>query len=154
MKRHGHTDSVENLLFAKRRDLTTLIEESVLALALDGTKVEAMEDLLSRAWNVGGRIGGAHALNELGGGPPVEASDLDVELKPLIEATAETLELGVPGMVAASTFLSQAVIGGARASQAETIALAIEHSHDLSGEALEWLHHRGESPEEGDGQPR
>jgi hypothetical protein len=152
MKRYGHTDSVENLLAAKRRDLAPLIERSAAVLKLEGAKAQVAEDLLSRAWNVGGKIGGAHALSELGG-PPVEAPDLEVELKPLLETAGEALELGVLGMVAASTFLSQAVIGGAKAGQAETLALAIERSHDLSGEAMEWLGRRDVSPEEDSPEP-
>ncbi len=144
--RHSHTDSVENLLFAKSRDLTPLLERCRSALDLDHEQSETMEDLLSRAWRIGGLFGQAHALRQLGGeGEEAQEPDLEAELQPLIEETIEKLDCTAQAVIAASTYLSEPIIAGAKAIQAETMASAIEHSHDLGGKAQEWLAKRGET---------
>lgn len=146
MTRHSHSDPVENLLFAKKRDLTPLLEQCVAELDLDREQTLTMEDLLSEAWRIGAPFGQAQAFSQMGGeGEEAEPPDFEAELKPLIEAAIDHLDLSLHALIAASTYLSQAVIAGAKALQAETMALAIEHSHDLGDEALEWLEGRGDT---------
>lgn len=144
--KHSHTDSLENLLVAKRRELAPLATESAQALSLDSAQGERMEFLLSEAWLLGTLVGGAKALAEVAG-KEAEQPNVDEQLQPLVEAALE-LGLSLPATIAASKFLTRAILAGARAAEAETIALAIEHNHDLSEEALEWIA-RGESSGEG-----
>ncbi|HEX5418122.1 MAG TPA: hypothetical protein VFZ25_20900 [Chloroflexota bacterium] len=143
MPRHSHTDSVENLLLAKRRDLTPLLEQSASAFELDHTETETMEDILSAAWRIGALLGQARALADLGGeGEETEGPDIEAELEPLLEQLITAFDFSLDKLISASTYLSHAAVAGAITMQAESMALAIEYSHDLGEEALEWLDER------------
>lgn len=147
MPRHSHTDVVENLLVAQRRDLKPLLEQCAADLGFDQAELEAMEEVLSGAWRIGGMFGQAHALADLGGkGEETEEPDIEAELQPLLEKLIAAFDFDFYKLISASRYLSQAALAGAKSMQQETMVLAMEYNHDLGEEALEWLDEREGGP--------
>jgi hypothetical protein len=138
-----------DLLAAKERDLTPLLEESSEILDLDYEQTEAMEDFLNLAW-----FSGTHSARDqmdaraTTPNPNVEAAviaNLKFEFKGLMDESAATLNLTIPRTIEMWNYLHDAWMAGNRTCEAEMMALYLETQSDVGEEALKWLDGRQES---------
>lgn len=133
-------------LAAKERDLKPLLEESSEILDLDYGQTEAMEDFLTLAWSSGTRSGReqmqARATEDAPDLQSIAIKRLETDFKALMDESADTLNLTVPGTICMWNFLHDAWMAGTRTCEAEIMALYIETQSDVGEEALKWLDHR------------
>ena len=145
----GHGDFAADLLTAKERDLKPLLEEGVASLDLDGGQREAMERFLNEAWFFGSRHSQAQMRARVAARrfdiAPVAVEGIESEFRALMEASAEVLDLGIGRTICMWGILGRARSAGTSTCDAEMVALLIERSSDVAGEALEWLEREDEA---------
>jgi hypothetical protein len=73
---------------------------------------------------------------------PLELGDFEARVKPLVEESADTLNLTVSATLRMWDYLSQAMVAGVKSSETELTAMLIEQKHDITQEALGWLEER------------
>lgn len=144
----GFGDFRSGLLAAKERDLAPLAEESAETLHLDAEAAAQMELFLDKAW-FGGTYSGHEKLcrwaEQEGRGPvEIDKEALEARFKALMEASAETLNLSLPGTVTLWRYLTKAWVAGVRSSEAQLAALLLPRHADVAEEALRWLREREE----------
>lgn len=141
-------DLRNDLLAAKERDLTPLLEESVAVLEFDYEQAEAMEDFLDLAWFSGTRCGRdqmeARATKKKSGAKSTIISRLKSEFRALMEQSADAMNLTVAHTITMWHYLHEAWLAGNRTCEAELMALFIEVQSDVGEEAARWLEERGE----------
>jgi hypothetical protein len=139
-----HSEDFSNdLLAAKERDLKPLLEQSEEVLDLDYEQIEAMEDFLNLAWFSGIRSGQAQMHARATEADPdiraVAVKHFEADFKELMERSADTLNLSLPGTISMWSFLHQAWMAGNRTCEAELMGLYLEMKSDVAEEALDWL---------------
>jgi hypothetical protein len=136
-------DMGRDFLTAKERDLQPLLEESSEILDLDCRQTEAMEDFLNLAWCSGTRSGrdrmNARATKSNHDLAAVAVSHLEADFKGLMDQSADTLNLTVPRTINMWNYLHDAWMAGNRTCEAEMMALYLELTSDVTGEARKWL---------------
>jgi len=149
-----------HFLSAKERDLRPLLAEGIEALELDEKRAWQMEVFFEGAWFSGVRNGHTKLLDQVSryrDDPdcpdprqlPIDPGHLErveQELKEMMEASAEVLNLSVGATVAFWEYLSQAWVAGTRAYEDEVTAALIERVSDVGAEALRWLRGGEASP--------
>jgi hypothetical protein len=136
-------DFADDLLSAKERDLKPLLEECVEELDLDKEQSLEMERFLDEAWFSGTRNGHAQMRARVAARDfhiaPVRVEEIEVEFKALMEASADVLNLRVNDTMVLWGLLGRAWVYGTQSCEAELVALFIERTSDIAGEAQEWL---------------
>lgn len=146
----GHGNN--HFFSAKERDLKPLLDEGADLLELDPEKSSVMQSYLEEAWFSGTRNGHAKLLNHAErcredpsnaeGGIAIEPSqmaNIEAELKILMEASADDLDLTFLRTILLWDFLKRAWIAGVYTYEAELMATLIERDSDVSEEAQRWL---------------
>lgn len=142
---------MQNMLAAERRALEPLLKESAESLDLDGEQLIEMDTFLAQAWVAGALAGHANMTSKVLD-DPLELGDFEARIKPLVEESADTLNLTVSETLRMWDYLSQAMVAGVKSSETELTAMLIEQKHDIAGEALGWLEERRDEGR-GDGSP-
>jgi hypothetical protein len=132
---------MQNMLAAERRAVEPLLKESAGSLDLDDGQLAEMDAFLTEAWVAGALAGHANMTSKVLDSP-LELGDLEARLKPLVEESAETLNLTVSKTLRMWDFLSQAMVAGVKSTETELTAMLIEEKHDIPAEALGWLEER------------
>jgi hypothetical protein len=132
---------MQNMLAAERRVVEPLLKESAESLELDDVQLAEMDAFLAEAWVAGALAGHANMTSKVLDSP-LELGDLEARLKPLVEESAETLNLTVSETLRMWDFLSQAMVAGVKSSETELTAMLIEQQHDIPAEAMTWLEKR------------
>jgi len=132
---------MQNMLAAERRAVEPLLKESAGSLELDDGQLAEMDAFLTEAWVAGALAGHANMTSKVLDSPLV-LGDLEARLKPLVEQSAETLNLTVSETLRMWDFLSQAMVAGVKSTETELTAMLIEQKHDIPAEALGWLEER------------
>jgi hypothetical protein len=132
---------MQNMLAAERRAVEPLLKESADSLELDDGQLAEMDAFLTEAWVAGALAGHANMTSKVLDSP-LELGDLEARLKPLVEESAETLNLTVSETLRMWDFLSQAMVAGVKSTETELTAMLIEQKHDIPAEALGWLEER------------
>ena len=132
---------MQNMLAAERRAVEPLLKESAGSLELDDGQLAEMDAFLTEAWVAGALAGHANMTSKVLDSP-LELGDLEARLKPLVEQSAETLNLTVSETLRMWDFLSQAMVAGVKSTETELTAMLIEQKHDIPAEALGWLEER------------
>jgi hypothetical protein len=132
---------MENMVEAERRTIEPLLLQSAEDLDLDEEQVLDMDTFLTQAWIAGAIAGHANMTSKVLD-HPLELDDFEARVKPLVEDSADTLNLTINQTFRMWDYLSQAMIAGVKTSETELAALLIEEKHDISGEALSWLEGR------------
>lgn len=132
---------MQNMLAAERRAVEPLLKESAGSLELDDGQLAEMDAFLTEAWVAGALAGHANMTSKVLDSP-LELGDLEARLKPLVEQSAETLNLTVSKTLRMWDFLSQAMVAGVKSTETELTAMLIEQKHDIPAEALGWLEER------------
>jgi hypothetical protein len=139
----GDGDFADDLITAKERDLKPLLEESAAGLDLDYGQNEEMERFLNEAWFFGSRNGHAQMRARVAARkfdiPAVRVEEIEIELRALMEASADVLNLTMGRTIAMWGVLGRAWTAGTQTCEAELMALLIERNSDVAGEAQEWL---------------
>jgi hypothetical protein len=135
-------DFGNDLLAAKERDLKPLLQEGE-ELELDYAQTEALEDFLNLAWFSGIRSGQAQ-MNERAtkSEPDVRAVAIhhfEADFKDLMEQSADTLDLSLPGTISMWGLLHQAWMAGNRTCKAELMGLYLQTQTDITEEVRRWL---------------
>lgn len=143
---------MENMLEAEKRALEPLLRESTEALDLDEEQALDMDSFLAQAWIAGALAGHANMTSKVLDNP-LDLDDFEARVKPLVEDSADTLNLTISQTLHMWDYLSQAMVAGVKSSEAELMAMLIEERHDIAEEALEWLEERrgGGDGEAGEG---
>jgi hypothetical protein len=139
---------MENMVAAERRALEPLLKESVKSLELDEEQVVEMDGFLAQAWVAGALAGHANMTAKVLDNP-LELGDFEARVKPLVEESADILNLTVSETLRMWDYLSQAMVAGVKSSETELTAMLIEEKHDIPGEALGWLEERRDQGREG-----
>lgn len=138
---------MENMLEAERQALEPLLRESTEALDLDEEQILDMDGFLAQAWIAGALAGHANmtakVLNQ-----ELNLEDFEARIKPLVEESADSLNLTIVQTLHMWDYLSQAMVSGVKSCEAELMAMLIEHKHDVTAEALQWLEERRRGPED------
>lgn len=134
---------MQNMLAAERRALEPLLRESAESLNLDEERLIEMDAFLAQAWVAGALAGHANMTSKVLD-DPLELGDFEARVKPLVEESADTLNLTVSETLRMWDYLSQAMVAGVKSSETELTAMLIEQKHDIAGEALGWLEERRE----------
>lgn len=132
---------MENMIAAERRALEPLLKESTTSLELDEDQILDMDTFLTEAWVAGALAGHANMTSKVLDNP-LELDDFEARVKPLVEESADTLNLTVAQTIRMWDYLSQAMVAGVKSSETELTAMLIEEKHDIPAEALEWLEKR------------
>jgi len=132
---------MQNMLAAERRALEPLLKESAESLNLDEERLIEMDAFLAQAWVAGALAGHANMTSKVRD-DPLELGDFEARVKPLVEESADTLNLTVSETLRMWDYLSQALVAGVKSSETELIAMLIEQKHDIAQEALGWLEER------------
>jgi hypothetical protein len=132
---------MQNMLAAERRALEPLLKESAEALDLDEEQLIEMDAFLAQAWVAGALAGHANMTSQVLD-DPLELGDFEARVKPLVEESADTLNLTVSATLRMWDYLSQAMVAGVKSSETELTAMLIEQKHDITQEALGWLEER------------
>jgi hypothetical protein len=140
---------MQNMLAAERRALEPLLKESAESLGLDEEQLIEMDAFLAHAWVAGALAGHANMTSKVLDNP-LELGDFEARVKPLVEESADTLNLTVSATLRMWDYLSQAMVAGVKSSETELTAMLIEQKHDIAGEALGWLEERRDE-KRGDG---
>jgi hypothetical protein len=141
---------MENMLEAERQALEPLLRESTEALGLNEEQVIDMDGFLAQAWIAGALAGHANMTAKVLD-KTLDLGDFEARIKPLVEESADTLNLTISQTLHMWDYLSQAMVAGVKSCEAELMATLIEQKHDISEEALQWLEERrdGSSGEPG-----
>lgn len=141
---------MENMLEAEKQALEPLLRESTEALSLDEEQAVDMEGFLAQAWIAGALAGHANMTAKVLESP-LDLGDFEARIKPLVEESADTLNLTFNQTLDMWDYLSQAMVAGVKSCEAELMAMLIEQKHDIGEEALRWLEERrdGSSGEQG-----
>lgn len=135
-------DFGNDLLAAKERDLKPLLEEGE-DLELDYAQTEALEDFLNLAWFSGIRSGQAQMNERVTQSEPdvraVAIHHFEADFKDLMEQSADTLNLSLPGTISMWGLLHQAWMAGNRTCKAELMGLYLETQTDITEEVRRWL---------------
>lgn len=140
---------MRNMVAAERRSTEPLLKQAEEVLDLDEEKLVEMDCFLAQAWAAGALAGHANMTSKVFEGP-LELGRFEDRVKPLIEQSADTLNLTMSRTVMMWELLSQAIVCGVKCSETELMASLIEQQHDIAAEALGWLEERGRG---GRGQP-
>lgn len=132
---------MQNMLAAERHALEPLLKESAESLALDEERLIEMDAFLAQAWVAGALAGHANMTSKVLD-DPLELGDFEARVKPLVEESADTLNLTVSETLRMWDYLSQAMVAGVKSSETELTAMLIEQKHDITQEALGWLEER------------
>jgi hypothetical protein len=136
-------DFGNDLLAAKERDLKPLREESEEVLDIDYEQTELMDDFLTLAWFSGIRSGQAQMQARVTEEKPdiraVAIAHFEADFKNLMEQSADTLNLSLPGTITMWGLLHQAWMAGNRTCEAELMGLYLEKRADVTEEARRWL---------------
>ncbi len=136
-------DFADDLLSAKERDLQPLLEECVEELGLDYQQTIDIERFLDEAWFFGSRNGHAQMRARVAARDfqiaPIRVEELEVEFRALMEASADVINLSLNGTMMMWGMLGRAWIHGTQSCEAELMALMLERTTDVAGEAQEWL---------------
>ncbi len=132
---------MENMLEAERQALQPLLRESTEALDLDEEQVIDMDGFLAQAWIAGALAGHANMTAKVLD-KSLDLGDFEARIKPLVEESADTLNLTISQTLHMWDYLSQAMVSGVKSCEAELMAMLIEQKHDISEEALQWLEER------------
>ncbi len=132
---------MENMLEAEKRALEPLLKESTEALGLNEEQALDMHDFLAQAWIAGALAGHANMTAKVLNNP-LDLDDFEARVKPLVEESADTLNLTVSQTLHMWDYLSQAMVAGVKSSETELMAMLIEERHDIGDEALQWLEAR------------
>ncbi|HET7409530.1 MAG TPA: hypothetical protein VFJ13_04965 [Paracoccaceae bacterium] len=132
---------MRNMLEAEKQALEPLLRESTEALGLDEEQMVDMEGFLAQAWIAGALAGHANMTAKVLD-HPLDLGDFEARIKPLVEESADTLNLTVNQTLHMWDYLSQAMVAGVKASETELMAMLIERKHDVGDEALQWLEER------------
>lgn len=132
---------MENMLEAEKRALEPLLKESTEALGLNEEQILDMDDFLAQAWIAGALAGHANMTAKVLKNP-LDLDDFEARVKPLVEESADTLNLTVSQTLHMWDYLSQAMVAGVKSSETELTAMLIEEKHDIGDEALQWLEAR------------
>jgi hypothetical protein len=132
---------MRNMLAAERRALEPLMKESANSLALDEEQRVEMEAFLAEAWVAGALAGHANMTAKVLDSP-LELGNFEARVKPLVEDSADTLNLTISETLRMWEYLSQAMLAGIKSSETELTAMLIEEKHDIPAEALRWLEER------------
>lgn len=139
----GNEDLRKDLLTAKERDLSPLVQESAESLELDPGQVAQVETFLNEAWFSGTRTGHAQmavrARERKAHVKPVGLGQIEADFQALMEESADTLNLTIDHTIDLWDFLGRAWIAGTRSCEAEIIARLLEARSDVAKEALDWL---------------
>lgn len=130
-----------NMLEAERRALEPLLRESAEALELSAEQIVEMEGFLAQAWIAGALAGHANMTAKVLDNP-LDLDDFEARVKPLVEESADTLNLTISQTLHMWDYLSQAMVAGVKSSETELMAMLIEEKHDIGDEALQWLEER------------
>lgn len=140
-------DFRSDLLTAKERDLTPLIEESTDSLELDSSQAVQMEAFLDEAWFGGIYTGHAQVLGwakkrgtEV---PTPDMAAIEAEFKALMEASAEALNLSVIATIQAWGILGRAWVAGVNSCRKELMVHLTVSTTDVADEAVHWLENNG-----------
>lgn len=134
-------DFMDNMIAAERRVIEPLLKESAESLDLNDEQILEMDAFLAQAWVAGALAGHANMTSKVLD-HPLELDDFEARVKPLVEESADTLNLTVTETIRMWDYLSQAMVAGVKSSETELTAMLIEQKHDISGEALGWLEER------------
>ena len=132
---------MDNMIAAERRVIEPLLKESAESLDLNDEQILEMDAFLAQAWVAGALAGHANMTSKVLD-HPLELDDFEARVKPLVEESADTLNLTVTETIRMWDYLSQAMVAGVKSSETELTAMLIEQNHDISGEALGWLEER------------
>lgn len=138
---------MENMLEAEKRALEPLLRESAEALELDEEQILDMDSFLAEAWVAGALAGHANMTSKVLDNP-LDLDDFEARVKPLVEDSADTLNLTISQTLKMWDYLSQAMVAGVKSSETELTAMLIEERHDIGEEAVEWLRKRERHPDE------
>jgi hypothetical protein len=129
------------MLASERRAVEPLLKESAESLDLDDEQLAELDAFLTEAWVAGALAGHANVTSEVLDSP-LELGALEARLKPLVEKSADTLNLTVSETLRMWDYLSQAMVAGVKSSETELTAMLIEQQHDIPAEAMTWLEER------------
>jgi hypothetical protein len=132
---------MENMLEAERQALQPLLRESTAALDLNEEQIIDMDGFLAQAWIAGALAGHANMTAKVLD-KSLDLGDFEARIKPLVEESADTLNLTISQTLHMWDYLSQAMVAGVKSCEAELMAMLIEQKHDVSEEALQWLEER------------
>lgn len=132
---------MENMLEAEKRALEPLLKESAEALELNEEQIIEMDNFLAQAWIAGALAGHANMTAKVLD-KSLDLGDFEARVKPLVEESADTLNLTVNQTLHMWDYLSQAMVAGVKSCEAELMAMLIEQKHDIGEEALQWLEER------------
>jgi len=132
---------MRNMLAAERRSLEPLLKESASSLALDAGQLAEMDAFLAQAWVAGALAGHANMTSKVLDNP-LELGDFEARVKPLVEESADILNLTISETLRMWDYLSQAMVAGVKSSETELTAMLIEEKHDIPEEAMRWLEDR------------
>jgi hypothetical protein len=132
---------MENMLASERCAIEPLLRESTASLGLSEEQVLDMDAFLVQAWVAGALAGHANMTAKVLD-HPLELDELEARVKPLVEESADTLNLTVTQTIRMWDYLSQALVAGVKSSETELTAMLVEQKHDISSEALWWLEKR------------
>jgi len=132
---------MQNMLASERRAIEPLLKESADSLRLNEEQLIEMDAFLAQAWVAGALAGHANMTSKVLD-TPLELGDLEARVKPLVEESADTLNLTVSETMRMWDYLSQAMVAGVKSSETELTAMLIEEKHDIPAEAVAWLEQR------------
>src|SRR4051794_5939061 len=132
---------MQNMLASERRAIEPLLKESGESLRLDEDQLIEMDAFLAQAWVAGALAGHANMTSKVLD-TPLELGDLEARVKPLVEESADTLNLTVSETMRMWDYLSQAMVAGVKSTETELTAMLIEEKHDIPAEAVAWLEQR------------
>lgn len=139
---------MQNMLAAERRALEPLLKESARSLNLDAEQLAEMDAFLAHAWVAGALAGHANMTSKVLDNP-LELGDFEARVKPLVEESADILNLTISETLRMWDYLSQAMVAGVKSSETELTAMLIEQKHDIPKEAMSWLEERRDKGREG-----
>ncbi|HEX5418123.1 MAG TPA: hypothetical protein VFZ25_20905 [Chloroflexota bacterium] len=132
---------MQNMLEAEKQALEPLLRESTEVLGLNEEQMVDMDGFLAQAWIAGALAGHANMTAKVLDNP-LDLGDFEARIKPLVEESADTLNLTVNQTLHMWDYLSQAMVAGVKASETELMAMLIERKHNVGDEALRWLEER------------
>ncbi|MET0557262.1 MAG: hypothetical protein ABW065_01130 [Solirubrobacterales bacterium] len=132
---------IQNMLASERRAVEPLLKASAESLELDDEQLAELDAFLTEAWVAGALAGHANMTSKVLDNP-LELGDLEARLKPLVEESADILNLTVSETLRMWDYLSQAMVAGVKSSETELTAMLIEQQHDIPKEAMTWLEER------------
>lgn len=132
---------MRNMLEAEKRALEPLLRESVQSLDLNEEQAVDMEGFLAQAWIAGALAGHANMTAKVLD-RPLDLGDFEAHIKPLVEESADALNLTVGQTLHMWDYLSQAMVAGVKASETELTAMLMERNQSIGDEAVQWLEER------------